>query len=98
MKVIEVSEELRVRAKQVLYLESAVQNVIRSLTEQIVKNHFDVVALWKDIKNEADRQGVFQEEDEITCYDYVAERFIVVKRELQPGKMDILPRQGNQVR
>ena len=98
MKIIEVSEELRVRAKQVLYLESAVQNVIRSLTEQIVKNHFDVVALWKDVKDEAERQGIIQEEDEISCFDYISERFIVVKREPQPGRMDILPRQANQVR
>jgi len=94
MKIIEVSEELRVRAKQVLYLESAVQNVIRSLTEQIVKNHFDVVALWKDVKDEAERQGIVQEEDEMASFDYVTEKFMIVKRATIPDSVDVMPRSG----
>ena len=80
MKIIEVSEELIVRAKQVLYLEEAIKTVIRELTNEIVKNHFDVVDLWKDIQTEAEKQGIIKQEDESITFDYITNRFLVVKK------------------
>ena len=89
MKIIEVPEELRVRARQVLYMEPAIQNIIRSLTQEIVKNHFEVTTLWNDVKIEMDKQGIMQEEDEITSFDHVTEKFMVIRRDVS---RDIVPR------
>ena len=74
MKIIQVPEEMRVRARQVLYLKDAVDHVIQQLTKEIVKNHFEVKALWKDVQAEAVKQGIY--EKDIT-FDYVTETFIV---------------------
>lgn len=81
MKIIEVPEELIVRAKQVLYLEEAIKTIIRELTKEIVKNHFEVVALWNDVQQEAAKQGIVKQEDEVFNFDYITSKFLVIKKE-----------------
>lgn len=80
MRVIEVPEELMEKAKQVLYLEEAVKRVITELTKEIVKNHFDVVSLWNDVQQEALKQGIVKQEDEIINFDYITNKFMLIKK------------------
>lgn len=81
MKVIEVPEELIIRARRYLYLQDAVKMVIKELTQEIVKNHFEVVKLWNDVTMEALKQGIVKKEDEAFNFDYISEKFMVVKRD-----------------
>ena len=80
MRVIEVPEGLMEKAKQVLYLEEAIKRVINELTKEIVKNHFDVVSLWNDVQQEAIKQGIIKQEDESITFDYITNKFMLVKK------------------
>lgn len=81
MKIIEVPEEMVVRAQRVLYLQDAVKTIIRELTNEIVKNHFDVVALWNDIQQIAATQGIVKHENEAFTFDYITSKFLLDKKE-----------------
>lgn len=81
VKIIEVPPEMTVRAQQVLYLGEAVKTIIRELTKEIARNHFDVVALWNDVQKEAIKQGITKQDDEIYNFDYITSKFLVTKKE-----------------
>ena len=82
MKVLTaMPEELIVRAKQVLAYEEIAKRVIATLTMEIVKNHQEVIRLWNDVKAEVERQGIGLGKDETLNYDYIVDKFTIIKRE-----------------
>jgi hypothetical protein len=80
MRVVNVPEEMVVRAQNTLYLEDAIKTLINSLTKEIVKSHLDVLKLWKDVETEAAKQGIIKQPDEMFNFDYVTEKFTLIKK------------------
>ncbi|HHT9136822.1 MAG TPA: hypothetical protein ACFYEK_06185 [Candidatus Wunengus sp. YC60] len=80
MRVINVSEELVVRAHNTLYLEEAIKTIINGLVKEIVKSHLDVLQLWKDVETEATKQGIVKQPDEAFNFDYVTSKFTLTKK------------------
>ena len=79
-RLVPMSEEMVDRAKRVLYLTEAVQNVIKELTKEIAKNHKDVVQLWNDVEIEAGKRGFPKGEGEIYIFDYITETFRITTK------------------
>lgn len=80
-KIINVPEELIVRAKAVLGLDEAIQRVIRGLVDEIVKNYPKTVQLWRDVQTEAEKQGIIKQDGDNFTFDHISEKFLFVKKE-----------------
>ena len=80
-KIINVPEELVIKAKTVLGLDEAIQRVIRGLVDEIVKNYSETVRLWKEVQIEAEKQGIVKQDGDNFTFDHISEKFIFVKKE-----------------
>lgn len=80
MQIVNLPEEFIVRAKNYLGYERAVQEVIKALTREIVKNQIEVSKLWSDVEGEAKNLGIVLGKNEMFIYDQASEKFLVTTR------------------
>lgn len=79
VKYLSVSEGLVQKARNVLYFKEAIRTIMKEMMKEVAKNHGESVKLWEEVKQEATKQGITLEQDEGFSFDYISDKFFVIK-------------------
>ena len=79
VKYLTVPEGLVQKARNVLYFKEAIRTIMREMMKEVAKNHGESVKVWEEVKLEALKQGMKLEPDEGFSFDYITDKFFVIK-------------------
>ena len=79
VKYLTISEGLTQKARNILYFKEAIRTVMRELMKEVAKNHAESVKIWEEVKQEAIKQGITLEAEEGFQFDYITDRFFIVR-------------------
>ena len=78
MQIINVPEEYIIEARETLYFEDAVKNIVKSLVDEMVAKHFQIAKLWAKVEVEALKQGIVKTENQAMKFDHISSTFQII--------------------
>ena len=77
-QLLNVSDELIERAKKVFARKTAIQDSMKELIEERVKNHLEHNQVWQEVQKEIEKQGINAKIEEVQ-FNTIVDKFLVVK-------------------